>query len=117
MILLTSSLIKTPAQPVDFTNAKLDASKVYMSVERSGKKNVIKVVKDPTVKEIDEPTFVKLQRIDFKDGTIEVNVLSKLLSNAPQTARGFIGVAFHINDDKSKFECIYTCPMDGQTTR
>lgn len=114
MLLLTSSLLIVLAQPVDFTKAKLSASKVYMSVERSGKKNVVKVAKDTTVKEIDEPTFVKPQGIKFKDGTIEVNVLSKLLPNAPEFARGFIGVAFHINDDNSKFECIYIRPTNGR---
>ncbi len=72
------------------------------------------MAKDSTVKEVDEPTFVKLQGVDFKDGRIEVNVLSRLLPNASETARGFIGVAFRINDDNSKFECIYIRPTNGR---
>ncbi|MEQ1587077.1 MAG: hypothetical protein ABL895_14415 [Cyclobacteriaceae bacterium] len=114
IILLTSSLCAVLAQPIDFTKATLAANKVYMSVEKLGKKMVVKVAKDSTVKEVDEPTFVKLQGIDFKDGSIEVNVLSKLLPNAPEFSRGFIGVAFHIKDDNSKFECIYIRPTNGR---
>lgn len=113
LILLISSLFVVLAQPVDFTKTKLDANKVHMSVEKLGKKTVLKVSKDSTVKEVDEPTFVKLQGVDFKDGTIEVNVLSKLLRDAPEFS-GFIGVAFHINDDNSKFECIYIRPTNGR---
>jgi hypothetical protein len=114
MLAITSSLFTVLAQPVDFTKATLNANKVYMSVERLAKNKVVRVVKDSTVKKVDEPTFVKLQGIDFKDGTIEVNVLSRLLPNASETARGFIGVAFRIHDDNSKFECIYIRPTNGR---
>jgi hypothetical protein len=40
--------------------------------------------------------------------------LSRLLKNASPTARGFIGVAFRIDDDNSKFECIYIRPTNGR---
>lgn len=71
-------------------------------------------MKDTAVKEVDEATFVKLKDVEFQDGTIEVNVYSKLQSNAPEFSRGFIGVAFRINNDNSKFECIYIRPANGR---
>jgi hypothetical protein len=114
VLLLTSSLLQGLAQTIDLNKARLEAINVYKSVERQGRKTVVSVAKDSTIKEFDEPTFVKLQGIDFKDGTIEVNVLSKLLPNAPAFSRGFIGVAFHINEDNSKFECIYIRPTNGR---
>jgi hypothetical protein len=77
-------------------------------------KNVTKVVADTSIKTFDEPTFVKLTDKSFHDGTIEVNVLSKFIPNAPDWARGFIGVAFRINEDNSKFECIYIRPSNGR---
>ncbi len=43
-----------------------------------------------------------------------MKVLSKLLANAPEHARGFIGVAFRINEDNSKFEAIYIRPTNGR---
>jgi len=55
-----------------------------------------------------------LKGIEFKNGTIEVRELSRLLSTAPPTARGFIGIAFRIKEDNSKFECIYIRPTNGR---
>jgi hypothetical protein len=40
--------------------------------------------------------------------------LSKLVKNAPDSARGFIGIAFHINEDNSKFNGIYIRPTNGR---
>ena len=99
--------------------AKLDINKLQgVSVSRTAakimKKDAIRVTKDPTVKEFDEPTFAKLKGVNFKNGTIEVKVLSRLLKDAPETARGFIGVAFRINESNAKFECIYIRPTNGR---
>jgi hypothetical protein len=43
-----------------------------------------------------------------------VRVLSRLLTDAPDFARGFIGVAFRISDDNAQFECIYIRPTNGR---
>ncbi len=102
------------AQPVQFDKSKLEAVGVYMSTEKLMGKEVVKVIKDSSVKKVDEPTFVKLKGIEFKNGTIEVKVLSRLLSNAPESARGFIGIAFRISDSNSKFESIYIRPTNGR---
>lgn len=93
---------------------QLEASKVYMTVQQLGREKVVKVVKDSTEKEVDEATFVRLKNMDFKDGTIEVTVLSRLLSTAAPTDRGFIGIAFRINDNNTQFECIYLRPTNGR---
>jgi len=102
------------AQTIKFEQNKLEAIHVLMSIEKLMGKEVVKVIKDSTVKEVDEPTFVKIKGIDFKNSTIEVKVLSKLLPNAPELARGFIGIAFRINDSNSKFEGIYIRPTNGR---
>lgn len=85
-----------------------------MSVQQMQGSPVVKVVKDSTVTAADEPTYVRIRDLDFKDGVIEVKVLSKLLASAPQTARGFIGIAFRIDESNSKFECIYIRPTNGR---
>jgi hypothetical protein len=104
------------AQAFKLNKNTLEAYNVFMSVEKLMGKDVVRVVKDSTVKEIDEPTFAKLKGIEFKNGTIEVKVLSRLLPNAPGTARGFIGIAFRINDSNSKFENIYIRPANGRAS-
>ena len=102
------------SQTFKFDIARLEAINSSMFIEKLKDKEVVKVIKDSTVTEVDEPTFIKLKDIEFKNGTIEVKVLSKLLPNAPEGARGFIGIAFRINDSNSKFECIYIRPTNGR---
>lgn len=74
----------------------------------------IRVTKNPKITEFDEATFAKLIDSEFKNGIIEVNVLSKLLEDAPDFARGFIGIAFRIGESNAKFECIYIRPTNGR---
>ena len=102
------------AQTIDLVKNNVEAVQVSMSIEKLKNKSIVRVAKDSTVRNFDESTFVKLKGVEFKDGTIEVSVLSKLLPDASSTARGFIGIAFRINDDNSKFECIYIRPTNGR---
>jgi hypothetical protein len=101
-------------QKINLKDINLVANKVYMTIEKFQGKAVLKVIKDSTLKEVDEPTFVRVKNIDFKDGVIEISVLSRLLPTASPTDRGFIGLAFRINDNNSKFECIYIRPTNGR---
>lgn len=102
------------AQTIPLETKSLLPNKVYVSLEKLDGKTVLKVNKDSTVKEVDEPTFVRLKDVDFKDGIIEVMVLSRLEKKAPPTARGFIGVAYRIKKDNSQFECMYIRPTNGR---
>jgi hypothetical protein len=104
----------TYSQTITLKSSKLEAVKVYMSIETLMGSDVVKAIKDSSVKLNDEPTFVKIKGVDFKNGIIEVKVLSRLLKNAPDFARGFIGVAFRVNDSNTKFECIYLRPVNAR---
>ncbi len=104
------------AQSIKFDKNKLEAVNVSMSIEKLMGKEVVKVIKDSTVNFADAPTFVKLKGTAFKNGTIEVKVLSRLLPNAAPSARGFIGIAFRVNDSLSKFESIYIRPTNGRAS-
>lgn len=115
LILLTLLLTNGAyAQKIKLAENNLVANNVYMTIEKLQGKVAVKVIKDSTLREADEPTFVRVKNIDFKNGVIEVKVLSQLLPTASPTARGFIGVAFRINDNNSKFECIYIRPTNGR---
>ena len=104
----------TYSQTIKLESGRLEAVKAYMSIEKLMGSDVVKVVKDSAVTLNDEPTFVKIKGVNFKNGTIEVKVLSRLLKNAPDFARGFIGVAFRVNDSNTKFECIYLRPVNAR---
>jgi len=94
--------------------AKLEAVSVSMSSAKIMGKDTIRVIKDAAVKEPDEPTFAKLKGVNFKNGTIEVKVLSRLLKDAGEMARGFIGIAFRINESNTKFEGLYLRPTNSR---
>jgi len=102
------------AQSVKLVSNNLVANQVYMSLEKLDGEEVLRVVKDSAVQKADEPTFVKIKGVNFRNGVIEVRVLSRLLKNAPDFARGFIGVAFRISDSNTKFESIYLRPVNAR---
>jgi hypothetical protein len=106
--------INTYSQTIKLESKRLEPVKVFMSIEKLMGSDVVKAVKDSSVTLNDEPTFVKIKGVNFKNGIIEVKVLSRLLKNAPDFARGFIGVAFRINDSITKFECIYLRPVNAR---
>lgn len=108
------SSINLSAQFIKLDSKNLIANQVQMSLEKLEGKSVVKVVKDSTIKAFDEPTFVRIKDVNFTNGTIEVKVLSRLLKNAPIFARGFIGIAFRIDESNSKYESIYIRPTNGR---
>lgn len=58
--------------------------------------------------------LVIVPNIQFHNGTIEVDVAGKPRAGAPGDARGFIGVAFHVNAEATKYECVYIRPTNGR---
>ena len=76
---------------------------------------VLRVVKANKIMEFDENTYAKRRDIDFHNGVIEVKMFSRLLPDAPDFARGFIGIAFRIRDDDSAFESFYVRPTNSMT--
>ncbi|GAB4019734.1 hypothetical protein EXU85_25440 [Spirosoma sp. KCTC 42546] len=74
----------------------------------------------PSVRVVDlgsvmtEVSYAKIKNSRFQNGIIELELAGKLLSNAGELARGFVGIAFRIADDDSKFECIYLRPTNGR---
>lgn len=104
----------SPAQSIKWEQKTLEPVGVRMSIEKLEGKNVVKVSKDPSSQTANAPAYVRIKGVDFKNGTIEVKVLSRLLKEAGEGARGFIGVAFRIAEDNKKFECLYIRPTNGR---
>lgn len=62
----------------------------------------------------DEGRLVVLSKTDFQDGVIEVDLTGEPGPNTGEGARGFVGVAFRVAPDQSRFECIYLRPTNGR---
>src|SRR5579864_7369467 len=58
--------------------------------------------------------IVVLPETSFHNGTIEVDLAGKPRAGAPSDARGFVGVAFRVAADPSKYECLYVRPTNGR---
>jgi hypothetical protein len=62
--------------------------------------------------------LVILNKTEFQDGVIEVELTGESGPNAGEGARGFVGVAFRVNLDAAKdaarYECFYLRPTNGR---
>lgn len=118
LIFLFSSIclsVSLFAQNIKMSKENLEANQVHLSFAKMEGQEVVNVTADTTIKGTDEATIVKIKGTDFKNGTIEVKVLSRLQKNAPASSRGFIGLAFRIGEKNEKFESIYIRPTNGRT--
>ena len=75
---------------------------------------VLRVVKKDKINIYDENTYAKVEGLQFHNGTIEVKLLSRLLPDAPDFARGFIGIVYRANAEDSEFESFYVRPTNGR---
>jgi hypothetical protein len=55
-----------------------------------------------------------IRDLAFGDGTIEVDLSGQVAAEAIQGARGFVGIAFRVQDDRSRYECFYLRPANGR---
>ena len=62
----------------------------------------------------DEGRLAIVAKTDFQDGIIEVELSGEPRPGAGEGARGFVGIAFRVASDQSRFECIYLRPTNGR---
>ncbi len=58
--------------------------------------------------------IVVLPAATFHNGVIDLEVAGKPGAGASGDARGFVGVAFRVSNDASKYECFYLRPTNGR---
>lgn len=118
LLSLFSIIYGVQAQTIRFEGNEFEISHVKASVVQLNGVEVLRLERDmenfPFEKGVDEPTFAKLMDFNLENGTVEVKVLSRLLPTAPPFARGFIGLAFRIEEDNSAYESIYIRPTNGR---
>jgi len=114
MLLSSNALLAQSKQEVSLKlpNRDMVSFNVAMTNSTYQGKTGLKVIDN--VEADTEMKFVKINNLDFKNGTIELDIAGKLAEKAFQGARGFVGIAFRINADNSKFECIYLRPTNGR---
>ena len=63
---------------------------------------------------VEEDSLAVIPGLAFSDGTIEVEVAGTPRADAFEGARGFVGVAFRLGQDPSRYECFYVRPKNGR---
>lgn len=115
-LLLTVSILQ--AQPVKRTfsltdTAGLTAINVAIAPDLFKGKKCLKVT-DAAPGSDTELRILKLADASFHNGTIEVELAGEPMKNSQADARGFVGLAFRVDQPDSKFECIYLRPTNGR---
>lgn len=59
--------------------------------------------------------FAAIKDVRFRSGTIDLEVAGAPLQTAPDSARGFVGVAFRVQPGGSRYEYFYIRPTNGRT--
>jgi hypothetical protein len=58
--------------------------------------------------------LVVLDGTNFGDGVIEVEIAGDIQPGAPDTARGFVGIAFRVHEDLKTYDAFYLRPRNGR---
>ncbi len=75
---------------------------------------VLHTVKTEKIEEDDTNSYVTVKDLSFQNGIIECDMKSTLLPDCWEAARGFIGIAFRIDDRDMEFEGFYIRPTNGR---
>lgn len=94
-------------------NEKLKAIHTNIQWINLENEQVLRVEKNEKIDRFDENTIVLFEEQPFHNGIIEVKMRSRLLPDAPDFARGFIGIVFRSKQDGSEFESYYVRPTNG----
>lgn len=108
-----SSMIKTFSQPEDFILSGVSLeSCIYQCYPAIRMTMPREAIQNPEKEILTDRNFMAWLPLDFCDGEIELWVASELSAEAPDYARGFIGLTFRI-DESDQFESIYLRPTNS----
>jgi len=110
--------------PLDSTDGLKPVNTRIEAVTYQGRK-VLRVTDTAPEGTTDDGRFVVIPGSQFEDGLIEVDVAGDRVPGAPETARGFVGIAFRVAsapvapspnaNDRPPFEAFYLRPYNGRS--
>jgi hypothetical protein len=112
------------AQKFTWNQQEFEAINAKAEIVNMDGAQVLKVERDLIASPFDEknieastdgPTYVKLTDAAIENGTIEVKMLSRIMESSPfPAARGFIGLAYRVDEENKNFDAIYLRPSNGR---
>jgi len=107
-----SSLLALLALPLSAQSADRLAGK-NVSIAQTNFKGRIAIQVIATTGAANATSYAVIKDAVFRDGTIEVDLAGQPAAGADGDARGFIGIAFRLQDD-GRYEYIYLRPTNGR---
>jgi hypothetical protein len=59
-------------------------------------------------------TLLIINDLEFSDGVIEAEIAGDVRQGAPEGARGFVGIAFRVQNDLRTYDAFYLRPTNGR---
>lgn len=78
-------------------------------------REALQVELQPGVTGGDRNTLVIIPGFEFQNGVIEVDVASTLQEDAPELAKGFVGIGFRVQPQGEQFESFYLRPVNARS--
>jgi len=105
-------------QVQDFRENNLDPARVSVDIATYRGRRALHLVNDDSVIAKGNPSggqsLAIVKSSDFKDGTIEVDLVGMPRAGARPDTRGFVGLAFHVQDRGARFEAFYLRFTNGR---
>ncbi len=109
--------VKTTTIPLDNPSEMQPRNVKTEQVTYKGRK-ALRVTDAAPANASDGIQLVILNKTEFQDGMIEIELTGEAGSNAGEGARGFVGVAFRVSldaaKDAAKYECFYLRPTNDR---
>ena len=109
--------VKTKTIPLD-NPSEMQPHNVKTELVTYKGRNALRVADAAPANVADGIQLVILNKTEFQDGVIEIELTGEPNANAGEGARGFVGVAFRVNldaaKDAAKYECFYLRPTNGR---
>ena len=111
--IIAAALMEVPAQSISLDSVEqLKLVNVKAETVSFKGRKALRVIEAATTG--DQESIVVLPKFEFQDGVIELDLAGEPGPNAPEGSRGFVGVAFRVAADESRFECFYLRPTNGR---
>jgi hypothetical protein len=91
---------------------KLQPHKVRVEPADYRGKQAVHITQTPQAQ--GEDTFAVVTGSEFQNGGIELELAGAPAAGSMEAARGFIGIAFRVQSEASKFELVYLRPTNGR---
>jgi hypothetical protein len=108
---------QTKDYPLDSANGVRLVNLVAQPAVLQGKKGLRLTSDEAALKKAGQTPIEQLARVEgaeFSNGTIEAEIAGAPSDGASEGARGFVGIAFRLQDDMKTYDAFYIRPTNGR---